>query len=107
MITADTYSKDMDMLRTKIGALQKDLSEVIGAVGQLSGHGLEDLREEAAAGTDALEKQGRQIQAALYRGASQVETSIESAIRQQPALAIALATTAIVLAVSPLIARRH
>lgn len=107
MITADTYDKDMDVLRSKISLLQRDLSEVIGAVGALSGHGVEDLREEAAAGADALQKQTRQMQAALYRGAAQVESSIESAIRQQPALAIAFAAAAIALVVSPLVARRH
>lgn len=107
MITADTYNKDMDVLRSKIGALQKDLSDIIVTVGALSGHGLEDLREEAAAGTDALQKQSRHMQASLYRGAAQFESSIEGAIRQQPVLAIAIATAVIALAVSPLVVRRH
>ena len=107
MITADTYDKDMEALRTKIGTLQKDLSEVIGAVGTLSGHGLEDLREEATAGADALQKQAHGMQAALYRRATGVEASIEGAIRQQPALAIALAAAALALAISPLMLRRH
>lgn len=107
MITADTYDKDMDVLRSKIGTLQKDLADVIGAVGLLSGHGLEDLREEASAGAEALQKQSRHMQAALYRGAVQAESSIEGAIRQQPVLAIALATAAVALAVSPLVIRRH
>lgn len=65
MITAETYDKDMDQLRSKIGTLQKDLSEIIGTIGQLSGHGVEDLREEAAAGADALLHQSQRMQAAL------------------------------------------
>lgn len=107
MITAETYDKDMDQLRSKIGTLQKDLSEIIGTIGQLSGHGVEDLREEAAAGADALLHQSQRMQAALYRGAMQVESSIEGAVRQQPVLAIMLATAVIALAVSPLVVRRH
>jgi ElaB/YqjD/DUF883 family membrane-anchored ribosome-binding protein len=107
MITANTYSKDFEVLRAKVGTLQKDLSDIIGTVGVLSGHGVEDLREEAAAGVDALQKQSRNMQSSLYRGAAQVESSIESAVRQQPALAIAIATAVVALAVSPLIMRRH
>ena len=107
MITADTYNKDMDVLRSKIGALQNDLSDIIGTVGTLSGHGLEDLREEAAVGADALRKQSRHMQTSLSRGAAQFESSIEGAIRQQPVLAIAVAAAVIALAASPLVVRRH
>lgn len=107
MITTDTYSKDLDVLRSKIGALQEDLSDVIGTVGTLTGHGLEDLREEAAAGVDALQKQRQHLQSSFHRGAAQVESSIEGAIRQQRVLAVAIAAAAIALVVSPLVARRY
>ena len=106
MITAETYDKDVDVLRDKIGRLQADLSEVIGAVGAISGHGLEDLREEAAAGAANLHKQGRQMQSALSRRAARIESSIEGSLRSQPVLTVALATAAIALILSPLLVRR-
>jgi ElaB/YqjD/DUF883 family membrane-anchored ribosome-binding protein len=106
MITAKTYDKDLAVLRDKIARLQAELSEVIGALGQISGHGLEDLREEAAAGAANLKQQGRQVQSALSRSAGRIETTIEDSIRTQPVLTIALATAAIALLLSPLLVRR-
>ncbi len=106
MITVETYNKDVDQLRDKIARLQADLSEVIGAVGQISGHGLEDLREEAAAGAANIKKQGRQVQSALSRSAVQLETTIESSIRTQPVLTVALAIAALAVLISPLLVRR-
>lgn len=91
MITSDTYDRDIDALRSKIGRLQADLSEVIGAVGTISGHGLEDLREEAAAGAETLQRQSRQVQAAITRGVTDLESSFEGSVRSQPLLAVALA----------------
>ncbi|RUT31427.1 DUF883 family protein [Arsenicitalea aurantiaca] len=107
MITVDTYHKDIDVLRSKVGTLQKDLSDVIGAVGALTGHGLEDLREEAAAGAGALGAQSRQARARVYRGAADIEATLEHAIRQQPLLAVAIAAGGIGLVASMMMARRH
>lgn len=106
MITAETYDKDLDALRDKIGRLQADLSEVTGAVGAISGHGLEDLREEAAVGAATLKQQGRHMQSALSRRAAQIEATVEESIRTQPVLTIAVAAAVIALVLSPMIVRR-
>lgn len=106
MITADTYDKDIDALRAKVGRLQTDLSEVIGAIGLISGHGLEDLREETIAGAASLQKQTRQMQSALSRSVAQLESSIEGSLRNQPVLTVVAATAAIALLLSPLLVRR-
>lgn len=91
MITADTYDKDIDALLAKVSRLQADLTDVIGAVGTIGAHGLEDIREEAAAGAEALRAQGNQVRTTMARRAAELEASIENTVRTQPVLVAALA----------------
>ncbi len=85
------YDQAFNDLVSKVSRLQTDLSDIVGGLGAISAHGMEDLREETTERASTLAREGQRLAEQARRNAAGLERSFEDSLRRQPLLTVGVA----------------